>query len=78
MPGVSGGERKRVSVGHELLINPAVIILDEPTRCRSIEGRVKSDCSAVPSTLLYYVQRSTSPRCICRPERFRDVFDALV
>lgn len=29
--GVSGGERKRVSVGHELLIDPAVLILDEPT-----------------------------------------------
>jgi ABC-type multidrug transport system ATPase subunit len=26
--GVSGGERKRVSVGHELLINPSVLILD--------------------------------------------------
>ena len=31
--GVSGGERKRVSVGHELLINPSLILLDEPTRC---------------------------------------------
>ena len=29
--GISGGERKRVSVGHELLINPSVILLDEPT-----------------------------------------------
>lgn len=29
--GVSGGERKRVSVGHELLIDPAVLLLDEPT-----------------------------------------------
>eukprot|EP00803_Ostreobium_quekettii_P010334 evm.model.scf_2037.2 EVM.evm.TU.scf_2037.2 scf_2037:9622-19005(-) len=29
--GVSGGERKRVSVGHELLIDPAFILLDEPT-----------------------------------------------
>ena len=29
--GISGGERKRVSVGHELLINPSVLLLDEPT-----------------------------------------------
>ncbi|KAK9829866.1 hypothetical protein WJX72_008345 [[Myrmecia] bisecta] len=29
--GISGGERKRVSVGHELLINPSILLLDEPT-----------------------------------------------
>eukprot|EP01026_Neomeris_dumetosa_P031549 TRINITY_DN2500_c0_g1_i3.p1 TRINITY_DN2500_c0_g1~~TRINITY_DN2500_c0_g1_i3.p1 ORF type:complete len:686 (+),score=50.56 TRINITY_DN2500_c0_g1_i3:130-2187(+) len=29
--GVSGGERKRVSVGHELITNPSVVFLDEPT-----------------------------------------------
>lgn len=29
---MSGGERKRVSVGHELLINPSMLLLDEPTR----------------------------------------------
>lgn len=28
--GVSGGERKRVSIGHELLINPSAIFLGEP------------------------------------------------
>ncbi|XP_011005152.1 PREDICTED: ABC transporter G family member 25-like [Populus euphratica] len=29
--GISGGERKRVSIAHEMLINPSLLILDEPT-----------------------------------------------
>ena len=29
--GISGGERKRTSIGFELVTNPSVIILDEPT-----------------------------------------------
>eukprot|EP00897_Mesotaenium_endlicherianum_P002850 jgi/Mesen1/2593/ME000164S01717 len=29
--GISGGERKRVSIGHEILIDPSVLLLDEPT-----------------------------------------------
>lgn len=29
--GVSGGERKRVSIGHEMLTNPSLLLLDEPT-----------------------------------------------
>lgn len=29
--GISGGERKRASIGVELLINPSVLMLDEPT-----------------------------------------------
>ena len=31
--GVSGGERKRVSIGHELLINPSAIFLGAPPCC---------------------------------------------
>ncbi|KAL9230717.1 hypothetical protein vseg_006032 [Gypsophila vaccaria] len=29
--GISGGERKRVSIGQEMLVNPSLILLDEPT-----------------------------------------------
>ena len=29
--GISGGERKRLSVGMEMIMNPSIIFLDEPT-----------------------------------------------
>ncbi|KAK3200056.1 hypothetical protein Dsin_023471 [Dipteronia sinensis] len=29
--GISGGERKRTSIGYEILVNPSLLLLDEPT-----------------------------------------------
>lgn len=29
--GVSGGERKRISIGYEVITNPSLLLLDEPT-----------------------------------------------
>jgi len=31
MRGISGGERKRTSIGYELITEPPLILLDEPT-----------------------------------------------
>ncbi|KAL0353481.1 UNVERIFIED_CONTAM: ABC transporter G family member 26 [Sesamum angustifolium] len=31
LKGISGGERKRTSIGHEILVDPSLLLLDEPT-----------------------------------------------
>lgn len=31
MKGLSGGERKRTSIGYEMITNPKLLMLDEPT-----------------------------------------------
>lgn len=31
LKGLSGGERKRTSIGYELITDPYVLLLDEPT-----------------------------------------------
>jgi len=68
--GVSGGERKRVSIGHEILVDPSLLFLDEPTSgldsttalriiqvIRNIakEGRTVLTTIHQPSSRLFYM-----------------------
>ena len=42
--GISGGERKRVSVGHELLIDPSILMLDGAASQRHVVLVASAHC----------------------------------
>ncbi|KAK1615742.1 hypothetical protein QYE76_021259 [Lolium multiflorum] len=46
---VSGGERKRVSIEHKLLVNPSPLVLDESTSDSTTASRLISTLSALSS-----------------------------
>jgi ABC-type multidrug transport system ATPase subunit len=50
--GISGGERRRLSIGSALLKNPAMLVLDEPTSGLDSEmSMVRSLCNNLPGVL---------------------------
>ncbi len=58
--GVSGGERRRVTIGMELVIDPSIIILDEPTSgldsftAVNLMTTLKQVCPTSPLPLMLY------------------------
>lgn len=66
--GVSGGERKRTNLGIEMMSNPSLIFLDEPTsgarcgRLLSPEPWTLARVSIVTATLAV---KSRGPGCLC-------------
>ena len=50
LKGLSGGERKRTSIGYELITDPRVVLLDEPT-------------SGLDSTTAYKIMKTMKKEC---------------
>ncbi|KAJ3095113.1 hypothetical protein HDU97_007254 [Phlyctochytrium planicorne] len=64
--GISGGEKRRVSVGVQLLLNPSVIFMDEPTTgldafsARSLVETLTSLCSNGQRTIIISIHQPRS------------------
>uniref|UniRef100_A0A1D1YQK7 ABC transporter G family member 14 n=1 Tax=Anthurium amnicola TaxID=1678845 RepID=A0A1D1YQK7_9ARAE len=73
--GVSGGERKRVSIGHEMLLNPSLLLADEPT-----SGLDSTAAHRVVATLAGLAQRGkTVVASIHQPSsRVYQMFDKVL
>lgn len=67
--GISGGERKRTNIGMELIIDPSVLFLDEPTT-----GLDASTANSVLLLLKRYTHLKTTAPCFpSLPEEFSEL-----
>ena len=64
--GISGGERKRTSIGFELVSDPKVILLDEPTSgldsftAFTIINLLKKICRQKKKTVVFTIHQPSS------------------
>lgn len=70
-PGISGGQRKRVSIGIELAAAPMVLILDEPT-----SGLDSTAALAIMKLLMAICRLGVTVACIIHQPRF-EIFQCL-
>ena len=70
-PGISGGQRKRVSIGIELAAAPMVLILDEPT-----SGLDSTAALAIMKLLMAICRLGVTVACIIHQPRF-EIFQYL-
>lgn len=69
--GISGGERKRTNIGMELIIDPSVLFLDEPTTgldastANSVLSLLKR-CAHVSNTVMFRCSKHFV--CVCNME----------
>lgn len=70
-PGISGGQRKRVSIGIELAAAPMVLILDEPT-----SGLDSTSALAIMKLLMAICRLGVTIACIIHQPRL-EIFECL-
>jgi ATP-binding cassette subfamily G (WHITE) protein 2 len=90
--GVSGGERKRVSIGHEMLVDPSLLFLDEPTSgldsttalriIKTLQELAKSGKTIIstihqPSSTVYHMFDKMILLCEGHPLYYGDAHEAM-
>ena len=63
--GISGGEKKRTSIGCELMVNPAILFVDEPTsgldsRSAAVVMRVLRKIASTGRTVVCTIHQPSS------------------
>lgn len=62
MKGISGGERRRTSIGYEILVDPSLLFLDEPTS--GLDSTSASKLLIILGNLAKVIKSTDSHNCL--------------